>query len=239
MEIKPGTLLLVDGNLVRVVQLDHRGVTVSNPVGESHSRVTWTALMASSVPILPPGPNETSIALPHHSWREHWANVPGRARKEALDRLGHVLEVETGFRLGFAALALADEPKPEYDVMATSHRKRVASKAEEVTVERKSAESPESRQARGLSESRPPVSEVTVYRWVKAYRERGLMGLVDARLMKRRNRPGVRFGEFADELESTISQAGPQASKKSVAFYLRQTEGHLAIKADDTPECGD
>ena len=86
-----------------------------------------------------------------------WTYASDAQRQEAEDRAAHVREVTTGYRSGFAEVALVNEPRPEYDPSAP-RAKRWHAKAQELGV-----------------------SVRTVGRWVADYEKLGTLGLVDNR----------------------------------------------------------
>jgi len=83
--------------------------------------------------------------------------VSDDVKREARERLAHILEVETGYRAGDAALAEVGEPRPAYRSDETL-KSRIRAKADELEV-----------------------SFNTVRNWLDAYRDYGVFGLVDRR----------------------------------------------------------
>jgi hypothetical protein len=91
-------------------------------------------------------------------------------------RVAHMLEAETGFRSGSPLLALAGEPRPEYDPDATTPGRRRAAKAGELR-----ALGPEQlKRLTGVE----AVSERTLRRWAGAYGRSGIAGCIDGRTVR-------------------------------------------------------
>ena len=92
-------------------------------------------------------------------------------------RVAHMLEAETGFRSGSPLLALAGEPRAEYDPDATTPSRRRAAKAGELR-----ALGPEQlRRLTGVE----AVSERTLRRWADAYWRSGIAGCIDGRTVRK------------------------------------------------------
>lgn len=97
-------------------------------------------------------------------------------RERARIRMEHLLEVETGFRLGDPTRALPGEPRSGYDPTATTLGERRRAKVAEL-------------RALGRDEARllglDQISERTLERLASAYREFGIAGCVDGRWVRR------------------------------------------------------
>lgn len=124
------------------------------------------------------------------------------ARQDVAVRAGHVREVLTGYTSGSAEMPLFGEPRPGY----RSERplmQRYRAKAKELGV-----------------------TERTVMRWVKAYREHGEAGLVTQCPRSPDGRTDARWlGTAADIMAESARLSRP--SQKNV---LAQTEARLATK---------
>lgn len=222
MRVEPKAMLVHNGVVLRVVRVHPTGVELANPVGSSAVQVTWSELMNASGLLATPTSPDLSFEYLNPLWREQWANLKPDVQQAALERLGDVLEIETGFRLGFADLALPGEPKRDYDPSRTTRRQRVQNKAREVMDRRDSRMPPELRDRRSGGTTREKVSEVTVYRWLKRYQEEGLLGLVDGRAGRKRKRQGEGFPEYRQALEDAMREDGSESSMRSNAYYMRR-----------------
>lgn len=234
--VEPGAVLVHDGAVVKVKECDARGVTLVDPFGAGSVLVSWSDLMTSGGSLALPTQEALPFACLDVLWRERWASLSPNARSVALERLGDVLEVETGYRLGFSDLALEGEPRREYDSARTSHRQRVAHKAAEVTERRDARTAPEMRRATASGEPRRPVVVSTIYRWLDRYNHEGLLGLVDGRAGRKRSKPGSRFPEYQQALDQGMREDGADSSTRSHSAYIREAEITVTRQASNNDE---
>lgn len=151
-----GSRLLFDGEPMQVAELLDRDVLLRGASGDVR-RVPVVTIMdghAEGVRLLDVAEEGAERADPV-------ADVLGQLSEEQVrlvrERAGHVRELLTGFRSGSAELALEGEPRGGYGP-ATLLNTRYALKAAELGV-----------------------AEISVRRWVRAFRAHGEAGLVDGR----------------------------------------------------------
>lgn len=114
--------------------------------------------------------------------------VPPKAMELAERRAAELLEADTGYRSGDRAAAEPDEPRPEYDPsLVASRDERFANKAAEL--------------ARGRTG--PKITKRQLWRWRRAYEEKGVLGLVDQRHLPARD-PFAGYEQYVDVLRREI-----------------------------------
>lgn len=175
--LRVGERVLLSSGVSVVVHVHYDGYTISEARGESH--VPWTELKA--FPSFHPD-GERAV---HQALSPWWEMLPEDARQVARVRLQIVQEVLTGFREGCLELARDGEPFwPFGETYGATLEQRYEHMAAQVTRERESDRAYQRRVERGdLQDS--DCSPSTVKKWVTDFRERGLIGLVDKRSMKR------------------------------------------------------
>lgn len=152
--VADGTRLAHDGEIYTVAGLDGDAVLLRGRQGRSLRVRAATLLSDASTRILGAG-EEAPEAL-----GSRLDELTGVDQGRLDERLGHVREVLTGYRSGFAETAAEDEPRPPFDPSLPVTDRQLA-KATELGV-----------------------SVRTVRRWVAAYRESGPAGLVDGRSLR-------------------------------------------------------
>jgi transposase InsO family protein len=152
--LRVGTRLVRDGELCTVDGLDGDSVVLSGPRG-GRMRVRAATLLADPATRVLGVPQEQPE--PVGPVLEQSTDAEARRLTE---RLGHVREVLTGYRSGFAETASAGEPRAVYDP-SLPLKDRYAAKAAELGVTTR-----------------------TLERWVAAVREAGPVGLVDGRSIR-------------------------------------------------------
>jgi hypothetical protein len=157
VSLSVGSRLIYDGDLVEVTEFDGAQVTVrvertnrfrTLGIGRLVTACTSTQVSTQDDADLDVG---TTLAA-----------LTPRQRAEVAQRAGHVREVMTGFRSGYAHVVQPGEPRPEY-AMTVPVKQRYRAKAAELGVNQR-----------------------TVERWVAEYRQAGEAGLIDTRLAPRR-----------------------------------------------------
>lgn len=113
-----------DGELHSVAALTARHIVLRHAVTGTETVVSASKL-ASLRPVGDPEP------VPAGEWLDHTAFATG-AVDAAERRVGHLREVDTGYRSGTAGRALPHEPRPEYDPARTTITQRVETKAAEL-----------------------------------------------------------------------------------------------------------
>ncbi len=152
-----GTRLFYDGDLAGVVEFGGTQVVVRKDRTAGFVTVKLSRLAALARPA-DPGP--AAGGLPPLA--AAWSGLTDAQRAVVRERAGHVREVLTGYRAGYASAAAAGEPRPEYNGRQPL-KARYRAKAGELGV-----------------------GERTVERWAMAYRGSGEAGLVDARVLRGR-----------------------------------------------------
>ncbi|MFE2296367.1 Mu transposase C-terminal domain-containing protein [Streptomyces sp. NPDC059452] len=190
----PGSQLAFCGEVVEVVEFSHRGVTIRNVRTGEFSTVSVGRLAADAQMRNEglPGPGDSAGLL--------LASLSRQQRDALSERAGHIREVLTGYRAGFAEGALPGEPREEF-TGDRSLPQRVASKATELRVAVRSVE-----------------------RWTAAYQGGGEAALVDSRLLKRR---GSRVDPRWDEAVRAVLAEYVTASTPTRSAVLKRVEAWL------------
>ncbi|WP_277212711.1 Mu transposase C-terminal domain-containing protein [Isoptericola croceus] len=192
--VEQGAMVLTYDGTAVVVHVDVQGVELRDVRGQVEW-VPWpdVTMMQSLDPAVGEVP-----AL--HSFAAEWERLDDGAREEALFRLGIVQEIVTGFRHGHADLALPGEPNATFDPASgfslTARCERMAKLLRHEAL---------TGRAGGFDVTQ--VSGRTLYKWVKAAEEGGLLGLVDQRRAR------------TTEVFSTIPLAWRQAAHEVVADF--------------------
>jgi hypothetical protein len=171
-----GSRVWHDGEMWKVVALAADRATIENPVGARSVSVV-DLLAAAGTRLLDAAPEEATPAI-----GPLLANLGEQERRELQVRLGHVLEVLTGFRSGRATNPARDEPRPAYQP-GSALMDRYEAKAGELVVDR-----------------------ATVRRWVAAYQAEGVAGLVDGRRHRRADPLAGVDGRWLDELDAVLAE---------------------------------
>jgi hypothetical protein len=198
--LSPGQLLAGDGDVWRVLDIGPVDVTL---VSRSGAERTVPIADAGAMAILSMPPQPYGGETSAHLLD----NLPTDVRAVVDMRLADVLEVLTGFQGGDPSSPLLGEPRPDYDPGARRLGARISAKAVE----------------RG-------VSEKTVRRQLKAYREFGAWGLVD----ERSTRPRQPLGDVDERWIAAAREILDEGAKRSIktialiidAINLRATRGH-------------
>jgi putative transposase len=171
------TVLLPAGHgVVEAISADGYSVTV--PGGAEHF-VPWTDLAASRLQT-----RESCQAI-HRLLSPWWETLDETTREEALNRLGVVLELLTGYRSGHADTARDGEPHQSFGPLSgLSLAARMARMAEQLT-RANSADRALTRRVEAGELQSATLSPSTVKSWVGRYQAEGLLGLVDGRKMRR------------------------------------------------------
>ncbi|MEU7144457.1 hypothetical protein ABZ942_33785 [Nocardia sp. NPDC046473] len=118
-----GAALLIDGEAARVVEFDGRKVLVSYADGryESFTVAEVVARARSLVPV--ERDDDPALVL---------EGLTPAEREQAAERGGHIREVLSGYRSGYAQAAAEGEPRPQYSA-GESLTARCTAKAGELT----------------------------------------------------------------------------------------------------------
>jgi len=156
--LAPGSKVLYDGELAEIISFDGRSVTLHCGRSGHFRAVQLSRLVAAARPAAAPravggdGP-APDLTMP---------SLTPEQRERLAERAGHVREVLSGYRSGFADAALPGEPRPQY-APGRPAGTRYQAKAAELGVTAR-----------------------TVERWVASYLDHGEPGLADTRLLKSR-----------------------------------------------------
>lgn len=165
-ELAIGLELVYDGDRCQIVEIQGGAVVLV----DSRSRARRVRL----IDLLKPAEQGGLAQLPRDSSDDkatdenvlfgvQWATATPTARAEAHRLAEHIRELETGYRSGSSEIAGPDEPRPQYDVGATTIGQRERSKAEEL-----------GKHVR------------TIQNWRRLYRDLGEPGLLDGRAARHR-----------------------------------------------------
>lgn len=192
-----GSALLVDGEAARIVEFDGRKVVVCYADGR-YAGFTVAEIVARARSMSPVEPDaDPGLVL---------AGMSAQERERAAERGGHIREVLTGYRSGYAEAAKDDEPRPAY-APGQPFKARCAAKAEELSVAAR-----------------------TIERWVAAYRDAGEAGLVDDRSRRGRStKVDPRWdAALRAELQATVSGSTPTRSAVLMRVAQRLEREHGA-----------
>ncbi|MEU3282690.1 helix-turn-helix domain-containing protein [Streptomyces antibioticus] len=190
----PGSQLIYRGDAVEVVEFDHRGVTIRNLRTGEFASLSVGRLAADAHAGgggLPESAESAGLLL---------ASLTGDQRDEVRERAGHVRELLTGYRSGFAENAAQGETRSEY-APGRPMGDRESAKAAELGV-----------------------SVRTIRRWTASYREGGEAALVDSRFLGRRQ------GQVDSRWEGAVREVLAEyvtASTPTRAAVLRRVEEYL------------
>lgn len=176
-----------------VARINRDGYLIAQANGQIQD-VAWTDLIPFAT-LHPDG--ERAI---HRQLSPWWEMLDEDARQEALFRLGVVLTVKTGYQHGLPELARPGEPfRPFGPSYGESLQHRCERMAALLTHERSGDRQRQLRvEAGALSERNVGVS--TLKNWVRLFDEKGLLGLVDRRRMRR----SLGFDVLDSEFRQTI-----------------------------------
>ncbi len=200
--LRVGDRVLFAGTEHSVVALSGTSVRLVSAAGESSVAALGLLLAAEDFAVIGagPAPRLDPVGL--------LAGLPHKAVAAAREWERHLVEVETGLLAGAAPGTL---PRAQFDPVACSMAAREEAKAAELT-------------AAGTA-----TSVRTVRRMRARYREQGLLGLVDARYLRRASLTGrVDERVVAAALAVVNAQTGTSTGTKSRA--LRQIEARLAAE---------
>lgn len=159
LKLSVGCKVRYDGDIWEVVGLEGSAVRLRALTGGLTLVATRELVGAGDFEVLEGVPEGERTKI--HA--EEIEGMSKAAKKQALERLAHLREAETGYRSGNPDELTYGEPKPEYDPYLVSPTERVKTKAREL----------------GVAES-------TIYRWRGDYEEGGLAALPDGRMTRPR-----------------------------------------------------
>ncbi|WP_193045336.1 integrase [Mycolicibacterium baixiangningiae] len=168
-----GTKVLTQRGFALTGVVGAAGVTLHYSCGET-SVVSWVALGVIR------GLEGGEVCALSDSLRPLWDTLVDDVREAALFKMEIVQEILTGYRDGHQCLARPGEPRPPYGPSGASENQRCKAMAAELN-----AGAQLDRRVRGRlqdGETRPAqYSPSTLRLWVRNFKERGLLALIDER----------------------------------------------------------
>jgi len=168
-----GTKVLTTQGIALIGQIAAAGVTLHYSYGDTSTK-GWAEL--DVIRALEDG----EVCALSESLRPLWDALADDVREAALFKLEIVQEILTGYRDGHHALARPGEPRPPYGPSGASESKRCTAMAKELNAGAQFDRRVQGRLQDG--ETRPAqFSSVTIRYWVRGFKERGLLALIDER----------------------------------------------------------
>lgn len=172
VELKVGERIIAPRGPAVVVEIGRHGVVVEHGLGQREF-IRSDKLIAA-----PEGGSFDAIDVALEPW---WSSLDDETREDVLFKLEVVLEILTGYRLGFAYLALPGEPfEPFGESFRASLTKRAEAMARQISFER-SVDRKRLRRVQAGELASTQIKARTIQNWVNALLQRGLRGLVDGR----------------------------------------------------------
>ncbi|WP_203580783.1 hypothetical protein [Microbacterium hibisci] len=160
-ELAIGLELVYDGDRCQIVEIQGGAVVLVDSRSRAR-RVRLIDLLKSAeqggLAQLPRDSSDDRATDENVLFGVQWTTATPAARAEAHRLAEHIRELETGYRSGSSEIARPDEPRPQYDVGATTIGQRERSKAEELGKHLR-----------------------TIQNWRRLYRDLGEPGLLDGR----------------------------------------------------------
>lgn len=178
ISLRVGERVLLPTGLGVVAGVNRDGYSIAHADGAVVD-TPWTELAPPAV-LHPDG--ERAI---HRQLSPWWEMMEETTRQQAKGRLEVVMEITTGFRDGLPELARDGEPFAPYgSSFGSSLHQRCLRMADELNRERDGNRSHQRRILEGELKD-ASVSVSTIRNWLVAHEQRGLLGLVDGRRMRR------------------------------------------------------
>ena len=178
ISLRVGERVLLPTGLGVVAGVNRDGYSIAHADGAVVD-TPWTELAPPAV-LHPDG--ERAI---HRQLSPWWEMMEETSRQQAKGRLEVVMEITTGFRDGLPELARDGEPFAPYgSSFGSSLHQRCLRMADELNRERDGNRSHQRRILEGELKD-ASVSVSTIRNWLVAHEQRGLLGLVDGRRMRR------------------------------------------------------
>jgi len=172
-----GARLLTDNGTAVVVAVLAAGVQLRDSLGDV-AHVSWTEL--NTVRSIADG----HVAALTEPLQPMWDGLEEDIRNVALTRLEVVQEILTGYRDGHRAFAREDEPRPPFGPgFGASESKRCTEMAKQLDFEAQFDHRLQRRVHDGEIQSAGH-SPNTIRSWVRGFKERGLLALVDGRSIR-------------------------------------------------------
>lgn len=176
--VEVGGRLLTEWGTALVTAVSAAGVDLRTSSGES-LHIDWPEL--AEVRAIANG----DVTPVRPALRPYWDGLSAETRRATLDKLEVVHEVLTGYRDGHAELAREGEPRPPFgEGYGASEAARCRAMAVALQQEAAGDRALQRRIADGEIVRAAPV-ESTIRNWVRAWKREGLLGLLDARSLRR------------------------------------------------------
>lgn len=194
-----GTRVFTNQGFAVVDKIEAAGVTLQYAFGET-VKVRWAEL--DWIRICENG----EVAALCEPLRPLWDALTDEVRKAALFKLGVVQQTLTGYKYGHPALALPGEPRPPFGPSGASESKRCTAMAAQLNL----GSQPDLKgtgEPQGDDEEAPKYSPVTIRSWVRGFKERGLLALIDARSTRQSKSWELideRFRQVATQIVDTL-----------------------------------
>ena len=176
--VEVGGRLLTEWGTGLVTAVSAAGVDLRTSVGDS-LHVDWPELAEVRLVV------DGDVAPIRPALRPYWDGLSEETRRAALDKLEIVQEILTGYRDGHAELARDGEPRPPFgEGFGVSEAARCRAMAVALQQEAAGDRALQRRIANGEIKRSAPVDS-TIRNWVRAWKRDGLLGLLDARSLRR------------------------------------------------------
>ena len=182
-KLQPNARLRFDGEWYRVLSLDGPSMMLRADDGRPLTVITTEVIGAPDFAVLGEEPEEEG-ARP----ASYFDDLAPEVRAQAEERRAHVCEAYTGYRSGTSADALPEEPRPEFDPVLVPLETRLESKSNEL-------------KALGWDD----YSTRSLKRWAAAYKDRGILGLVDGRRVRPLKRHANLDERVVQAIEAVLS----------------------------------
>jgi putative transposase len=217
-----GSRVLTDEGVTLVVGLNATGVDLRDCLNNV-TRVKW-----DDIPVVRSIEDGQPVAL-SELLRPLWDSLDEEARELALNKLEVVQEILTGYRDGHPELKRPGEPNPPFGPgFGVSEAKR-ASAMTAILAQEAQSDRKFQRRLRDGEVQAIGTNESTIRNWVRNWRERGLLGLIDGRSIRKVQTWDVidaRFRAVAEDvfatLDGSISSLAIQELERRVRVQLRK-----------------
>jgi putative transposase len=198
--VREGARVLTENGTAVIMEVADMGVKLRDSLG-CVTHIEWPAF--NNVRSVDDG----NVAVLAEPLQPVWDGLDENIRNAALRKLEVVQEILTGFRDGHPALARPGEPRPPYGPgFGASEAKRCTAMAKQLGREAQLDRDCQRRIADGELQS-TGYSPNTIRYWVRGFRERGLLALIDGRSTrpsKSWDRIDERFREVATRVVDTL-----------------------------------
>lgn len=226
-----GTKVLTTQGIARIGQIAAAGVTLHYSYGDTSTK-GWAEL--DVIRALEDG----EVCALSESLRPLWDALADDVREAALFKLEIVQEILTGYRDGHHALARPGEPRPPYGPSGASESKRCTAMAKELNAGAQFDRRVQGRLQDG--ETRPAqFSSVTIRYWVRGFKERGLLALIDERSTRQSKSWELideRYRQLATQIVDTLDGDRSTISNQEIDRRTRVRLKENGIDDFEAPE---